>query len=52
MTISGYTHNIKLRNFPNFNLKYSYRRITSKKCDKRINLLTEVLNGIKIGIFQ
>lgn len=27
-----------------------FRRITSKKCDRRINLLSEILNGIKIGI--
>jgi len=26
-----------------------FRLITSKKCDKRINLLSEILNGIKIG---
>jgi ATP-binding cassette subfamily C (CFTR/MRP) protein 4 len=25
-----------------------FRRITSRKCDKRINLLTEIFNGIKV----
>jgi ATP-binding cassette subfamily C (CFTR/MRP) protein 4 len=39
-------------NIPNFPLLSPFyghlRRITSKKCDKRINLLNEILNGIKI----